>query len=298
MKKSIVITAIIFFLVSIGFGQIIYQDQKAPTLQFDEWVGKTASQDSLEGKAIVLEFWANWCKGCLQAVPHINSLSEKYQRDIIFISVNLGDSLAVVEKLIEKHNIQTLVAMDVEQTWKGRLKIRLVPATFLIDKKGMMRWRGSGFELTEDILDVFLEKDTILPITDTELINKKINFQKMESSPQQIDLMLERVVNEAYQQNISSLNFDFDSTYVLKLDHVAIPSLIRTLIGESAIEEEQPELIFEGIVPNHYEVNFSAKSAAPNAKNEISKRLLEELTTELKFRIDTLYEERDAIEVI
>src|SRR5437870_3097657 len=52
---------------------------------------------ALKGKAIVLEFWATWCGPCVDSIPHLNELVDKFAgRPIEFLSVTDEDS-AVVE---------------------------------------------------------------------------------------------------------------------------------------------------------------------------------------------------------
>lgn len=42
----------------------------------------------LKGKVVILDFWATWCEPCVDSIPHLNAMAEKYKdKKIVFISV-------------------------------------------------------------------------------------------------------------------------------------------------------------------------------------------------------------------
>ena len=54
----------------------------APQLTLDRILqappGTVAEWQQLRDKAVVLEFWATWCPGCREKIPHLNRLSERF----------------------------------------------------------------------------------------------------------------------------------------------------------------------------------------------------------------------------
>ncbi len=44
--------------------------------------------EELKGKVVILEFWATWCEPCVDNIPHLNALAEKYKdKPVVFISI-------------------------------------------------------------------------------------------------------------------------------------------------------------------------------------------------------------------
>jgi uncharacterized protein (TIGR03435 family) len=60
-------------------------------------VAELKNIEELKGKVVVLEFWATWCEPCVDSIPHLNALAEKYKdKPVVFISITdePGDKVA------------------------------------------------------------------------------------------------------------------------------------------------------------------------------------------------------------
>ncbi len=54
--------------------------------------GKSVSLAQLRGKVVVLDFWATWCPGCIQAMPSLQRLHEKFEgKPVAVLGVNVGE---------------------------------------------------------------------------------------------------------------------------------------------------------------------------------------------------------------
>ncbi|KAF9975300.1 Cytoplasmic thioredoxin isoenzyme 2 [Actinomortierella ambigua] len=51
-----------------------------------------------ENKRVVTKFFGDWCGPCKQILPHYEALEQKYQPDIVFLKVNIGELLDVAEE--------------------------------------------------------------------------------------------------------------------------------------------------------------------------------------------------------
>src|SRR5690606_30078227 len=81
-------------------------------LEFTEWLANKPSDSSYSKKIKVLEFWATWCKPCLKAIPHMNSLQESFaDSNIVFFSITHQTSKDV-KTTLEKYNFETIVVSD------------------------------------------------------------------------------------------------------------------------------------------------------------------------------------------
>jgi thiol-disulfide isomerase/thioredoxin len=46
--------------------------------------------DDLQGRVVLLDFWATWCAPCREALPYIRSVAKKFQgQPLVILSVSL-----------------------------------------------------------------------------------------------------------------------------------------------------------------------------------------------------------------
>lgn len=130
----------------------------APPLAISELLnapkGETATWNSLRGKAVVLEFWATWCGGCVANIPHLNALAQKFKgQPIQFVSIT-DESEDVVARFLKEIPIDGWVALDSEDATFKAYGILGRPTTALIDSTGVLRAiTGAVTSVNEDVLN-------------------------------------------------------------------------------------------------------------------------------------------------
>jgi thiol-disulfide isomerase/thioredoxin len=105
--------------------------QAAPELKFASWVnGKSVDLASLRGKVVVVDFWAVWCGPCVEALPKVEALAEKYQKQgVVVIGVHaVGTPLAAVEKFVKQHRLTYPIGLDFpDESGLGASAAKYVP---------------------------------------------------------------------------------------------------------------------------------------------------------------------------
>ncbi|WP_207435431.1 TlpA family protein disulfide reductase [Sabulibacter ruber] len=134
---------------------------RVDALSFTDFLQNEPTNKDFTPKFKVLEFWATWCKPCLKAVPHLNSLQRKFRdQNIIFLSVTYQNP-EETEKVLEKIRFETVVVSDRTKAVHKKLKVEHngympLPRTVLIDNENRIVWYGSPKELTEEVLRRFI----------------------------------------------------------------------------------------------------------------------------------------------
>lgn len=112
------------------------------------------SISQLKGKVILLDFWFKNCGACIASVPHLNTLTEKYEgKNFEILGVNTWDSKADIEWFANKHQITFPVLMNGKELAE-KYGIYAFPTLILIDQEGKILYSG-GFDQSkiEDLIE-------------------------------------------------------------------------------------------------------------------------------------------------
>jgi thiol-disulfide isomerase/thioredoxin len=84
-------------LTRLGFGT------EAPGFELLNEKDQQVTLNSFEGKYVYLQFWAEWNSGTLGEMKLMKEMQKCYGRDVVFISINLDESLATWKKYLKDH---------------------------------------------------------------------------------------------------------------------------------------------------------------------------------------------------
>ena len=126
-------------------------NQKAPDFHVTKWL---TSEPKMDGKFLLIDFWATWCGPCRKAIPELNKFSKEFKDDLIVIGIS-NEKEEKVSKM-EVPKIEYYSAIDSTGQMEKILEIKGIPHVILVDPEGYVRWQGfplyPGFELTSDVI--------------------------------------------------------------------------------------------------------------------------------------------------
>ncbi len=100
--------------------------------------GQQKSLNSFKGGWVVVNYWATWCKPCIEEIPELNKLNQS--NDVIVFGVNydglIGEELLNEVKVLGIN--YDLIVVDPSENIKIKRPSAL-PATALIDRNGITR---------------------------------------------------------------------------------------------------------------------------------------------------------------
>lgn len=96
--------------------------------------------------ALFINIWASWCKPCIDELPALNDLKARYPHaDIQWVALNYGDSLVTVREFMTRTEIELPVLLDLTTQFTAQLPLKGLPATFLADANGQVRYQLDGY---------------------------------------------------------------------------------------------------------------------------------------------------------
>ena len=177
----------------------------APKLDIEHWI-----QDGNgffkpvttfeEDKVYVVEFWATWCGPCIQSMPHLAELQNKYRgQNVQIVSVS-DETVDEVKDLLAKENEQlgktfaeitaaysltTDPDRSVHVDYMEAANQQGIPTSFIVGKKGVIEWIGHPMELDEPLEAVVNDS------WDREAFKKEMRLQEeFEQSMQKVKMLV------------------------------------------------------------------------------------------------------------
>jgi peroxiredoxin len=78
----------------------------APAFSVTTTEGQQISMDDLQGKVVLLDFWATWCAPCREALPHMRNVAKKFQgQPLVILSVSLDSDEGKWKEFIGKNEM-------------------------------------------------------------------------------------------------------------------------------------------------------------------------------------------------
>jgi thiol-disulfide isomerase/thioredoxin len=107
--------------------------------------GKAVDLKDLQGRVLVVNFWATWCEPCRDEMPSLQRLREKLDgKSFDVLAVNYGESREKISQFLGKENVVLPVLLDPEMETAKAWGVGGLPMTFLIDAEGHVRYSVFG----------------------------------------------------------------------------------------------------------------------------------------------------------
>ncbi|MEB8433749.1 TlpA disulfide reductase family protein [Cocleimonas sp. KMM 6892] len=115
-----------------------------PSLVLTDLSGKPHNLTDYHDKIIVVSFWASWCRPCIEEMPSLVKLKEKYKQDLEILAVNVREDTEVIQAFTQTMGINFPILKDSDSSVTEAWKVYVYPSNFIVDKTGKLSFAATG----------------------------------------------------------------------------------------------------------------------------------------------------------
>lgn len=114
----------------------------APDFSLRTLDGVTVTLRALQGRPVLINFWASWCLPCREEAPELQRLYEEYQdRGLVILGVNVTqqDTLVDARAYVSEFKITFPIPLDENGEAMRAFRVPGLPTSFFVDRLGIIR---------------------------------------------------------------------------------------------------------------------------------------------------------------
>lgn len=134
----------------------------APEFTLEDLEGNPVSLASLQGKYVLIDFWASWCRPCRQSMPHLKELYGKYrEKGLEILGLSIDTDADAWKQAVAEDALPWLHVIDKREAGKkessfaaGLYGVHAIPTLFLVGPDGIMVGKIEHEDLDEILASI------------------------------------------------------------------------------------------------------------------------------------------------
>jgi thiol-disulfide isomerase/thioredoxin len=112
----------------------------APRLKLDDIDGRRWDLVALQGKVVLINFWATWCEPCRAEMPSLDEAARRHAAEgLTVLAVNFKESASTIQRFLAQTTIELPILLDRDGAAARAWRTRIFPSTVLVDRLGRAR---------------------------------------------------------------------------------------------------------------------------------------------------------------
>lgn len=124
-------------------------DEPLPKFAATDLTGSAIDTSKLgQGRIAVVWFWATWCQPCLEEMPRLQALYQRYRNDpgVRFLGLSVDSSARIARRYLAARGVDLPMGHASFDGVGDALGIQAIPLLLVIGPDGRIRYRHLGFD--------------------------------------------------------------------------------------------------------------------------------------------------------
>ena len=118
---------------------------QTPALELTDYGGSSYRLESDNAGVTLVNFWASWCKPCVEEIPSLHRLKQSLGADAFdVVTVNVGESRERVGSFLERVSVELPLLLDSDSRAARDWRVYVYPSSYLVDRSGQIRYAYLG----------------------------------------------------------------------------------------------------------------------------------------------------------
>lgn len=131
---------------------------RLPQIQLSDLNNKAVQLDNYKGKTVFINFWATWCKPCVEEMPSIEKAMVILKNENVIFLLASSESIEEIKAFKGNHGFQfNYVHLENPE----KLNLQALPTTFIINTNGKLVFSEMGSRNWDETDNINLIKNTI-----------------------------------------------------------------------------------------------------------------------------------------
>jgi len=141
--KLISLVSLTFYSFSSALNAKWSESDALPDLSAYELSGEIPD---LEGKVVLVDFWASWCAPCKASFPAMQEIYNNFKdKGFVILAVSVDSTEKAYQKFVDKSGVTFPLIWDAKKKLVSEAEIEAMPTSMMVDKKGVIRSVHEGY---------------------------------------------------------------------------------------------------------------------------------------------------------
>jgi len=145
------LAAVLLAALPVSLAFAVNTGDRAPEIGLNDLNGHRVSMASLRGHVVIVDTWASWCGPCAAEFPVLERLYSQFRgQGLVIVGVSADNDASNVRTFLSRHHASFPIVHDASHAVIPRYAPPTMPSSYVIDKRGIVRFVHRGFEANRD----------------------------------------------------------------------------------------------------------------------------------------------------